>query len=64
MKAITILLVMVLSASSCGSKLNPPEMIDKTTVQGVDLDRYLGKWYEIARYPNSFEKNLVGVTGC
>jgi apolipoprotein D and lipocalin family protein len=25
----------------------------------VDLDRYLGKWYEIARYPNRFEKDCA-----
>ena len=27
-----------------------------------DLNRYLGTWYEIARFPHSFEKGLVGVT--
>lgn len=32
------------------------------TVDKVDLNRYLGKWYEIAKYPNWFEKNLAGVT--
>jgi len=37
-------------------------MIDKTTVNDLDLNRYLGTWYEIARFPHSFEKNLVGVT--
>jgi apolipoprotein D and lipocalin family protein len=26
------------------------------TVPSVDLDRYIGRWYEIARYPNSFER--------
>lgn len=36
--------------------------IDKTTVKQLDLNRYMGKWYEIARFPHSFEKNLVGVT--
>ncbi len=29
------------------------------TVPSVDLQRYLGKWYEIARYPNRFEKDCV-----
>ncbi|HBL77960.1 MAG TPA: lipocalin [Prolixibacteraceae bacterium] len=38
------------------------QMIDKTTVKELDLDRYLGTWYEIARFPHSFEKGLVGVT--
>ena len=28
-----------------------------TTVEHVDLDRYVGEWYEIARYPNRFEKD-------
>ena len=32
------------------------------TVGGVDLDRYLGKWYEIASYPAWFAKNCTGVT--
>ena len=32
------------------------------TVERVDLDRYLGKWYEIASYPAWFAKNCTGVT--
>ena len=32
------------------------------TVSDVDLERYAGTWYEIARFPHSFEKGLVGVT--
>ncbi|HTL80224.1 MAG TPA: lipocalin family protein, partial [Bacteroidia bacterium] len=27
------------------------------TVQHVDLEKYCGKWYEIASYPQTFEKN-------
>lgn len=27
----------------------------------VDLDRYVGEWYEIARMPNSYEKGCHGV---
>jgi apolipoprotein D and lipocalin family protein len=30
------------------------------TVPRVDLDRYLGRWYEIARYPNFFQRNCKG----
>jgi apolipoprotein D and lipocalin family protein len=29
------------------------------TVPAVDLDRYVGQWHEIARYPNSFERDCV-----
>lgn len=31
-------------------------------VTPFDADRYLGKWYEIARLDNRFEKNLNNVT--
>lgn len=37
-------------------------MIDKTVVKELVLEKYLGTWYEIARYDHSFERNLVGVT--
>ena len=46
----------------CNCTKSQSQMIDKTTVKELDLNRYLGKWYEIARFPHSFEKNLVGVT--
>ena len=32
------------------------------TVERVDLQRYAGKWYEIARLPVWFEEDCVGVT--
>jgi len=35
---------------------------DLPTVAKVDLKRYSGKWYEIARYPNKFQKKCVGNT--
>jgi apolipoprotein D and lipocalin family protein len=56
---IAALLVFTLFFSSCA---NQKSMIDTTTVQELDIDKYLGTWYEIARFPHSFEKDLVGVT--
>lgn len=32
------------------------------TVNALDLKQYQGKWYEIARYENHFEKGCVGAT--
>ena len=32
------------------------------TVEYVDLNRYMGKWYEIAKIPNRFQKNCIGNT--
>lgn len=53
------LMLLAITFLSC----KPSEsMIDKETVSPFHLDRFLGKWYEIARYPHSFEKGLVGVT--
>ncbi|MBU0675891.1 MAG: lipocalin family protein [Proteobacteria bacterium] len=34
--------------------LSPLTIVDK-----VDLSRYLGNWYEIARYPNRFQKGCL-----
>jgi apolipoprotein D and lipocalin family protein len=39
-------------------KLLPPV----TTAESVDLQKYLGKWYEIAAIPQSFQKKCVGNT--
>jgi len=33
-----------------------------TVVSSVDLDRYLGTWYEIASYPAWFQRNCTAVT--
>jgi apolipoprotein D and lipocalin family protein len=30
------------------------------TVARVDLERYAGRWYEVARYPNRFQKHCAG----
>ena len=35
---------------------------DLATVPRLDLPRYMGTWYEIARYPNRFERKCEGFT--
>ena len=48
---------------SCSNNKNTDmDSINNTPVTQFDLNRYLGTWYEIARFPHSFEKDLVGVT--
>ncbi len=32
------------------------------TVDHVDVQRYMGTWYEIAKFPQRFEKGMVGIT--
>ena len=39
-----------------------PGVAQRPYIKNFDLNRYLGKWYEIARFPHSFEKGLVGCT--
>jgi lipocalin len=36
--------------------------MDFSTVKELDLEQYMGTWYEIARFDHSFERGLVGVT--
>ncbi len=54
------LLFLVITSSHCTMKQEDKPL--RTTVAQVDLELYAGKWFEIARYPHSFEKGLVGVT--
>lgn len=35
------------------------ELLPPTTVDSVDLSRYVGKWYEIAKIPNRFQKKCA-----
>ncbi|WP_329904385.1 lipocalin family protein [Porphyromonas pogonae] len=44
--------------AGCGSQ-KPPKAVPVTN---FDKDRYLGKWYEIARFDFSFERNLNNTT--
>jgi lipocalin len=48
--------------TTLGCAKTSSQMIDTTTVRELDLDRYLETWYEIARFPHSFEKGMAGVT--
>ena len=42
---------------SCSTK----QETDLQTVKKVDLQRYLGDWYEIARYEHKFQKDCKNV---
>lgn len=57
MKKLFIYLSLLLFLTNCSDDMKPLK-----TVSHVEIDRYLGKWYEIARLPNSFEKGLICCT--
>ena len=51
----------IIFLSSCSvltGKIYPPLEV----VSNVDVNKYLGRWYEIARYPNWFQENCFAVT--
>jgi apolipoprotein D and lipocalin family protein len=60
LKHIVILFCTLFVFSGCQSQKTTK--MDNSTVKELDIQRYLGVWYEIARFDHSFERNLVGVT--
>lgn len=46
---------MLFGALQCGAQKFE---INRTTVNNLELKRYMGRWYEIARFDHSFERNL------
>ncbi len=55
-KIFTVIFI-ALFFSSCVNKYEP-----LPTVQKVDIQKYLGKWYEIARFEHYFEKDCKNVS--
>ncbi|NCN11546.1 MAG: lipocalin [Leptospira sp.] len=53
-------IILILSSLILGGCLGMPKNVQPVT--GFELDRYLGKWYEIARLDHSFERGLSKVT--
>ena len=63
LRRLTNFLLGALTATGCATTttarlhLAPP-----TTVSHVDLNRYLGTWYDIASFPQSFQKGCTATT--
>lgn len=53
-------LLIVLTCLSISACLGMPEKVNP--VEDFEVNRYLGKWYEIARLDHSFERGLQNVT--
>jgi len=56
-----LILIMITLSLTCLC-LGRDSEIDKTVVKDFEIERYLGKWYELARFDHRFERDLVGVT--
>ncbi len=59
LKVVLALVIIPILVIGCASteKLTMKKL---ETVPFVDLNRYVGQWFEIARYPNRFQKGCVG----
>lgn len=53
---LSLMLVSILGFVSCNCN---GQKIDNTPVKSLELARYLGDWYEIARFDHSFERGLT-----
>lgn len=53
-----ILTVFTMSILSCSAH----SRVDESPIASFDLERYMGLWYEIARYDNRFECGMTDVT--
>ncbi len=51
-----LFLLLIFGCASVSAKLSPP------MENNFQIEKYLGTWYEIARLPNWFEKDLINVT--
>lgn len=53
-----ILMVLACVVSVCGAAGAENKQVDNTPVETLDMNRYLGSWYEIARFDHWFERGL------
>jgi apolipoprotein D and lipocalin family protein len=49
-----------MKAWAASNEANPRS--DLATIPSLDLPRYLGEWYEIAKFPNRFQRKCTGFT--
>jgi len=57
MRIVLVLMMVMTAVAAAASDRSPLD-----TVSTVDLDRYLGTWYEIASYPAWFQRDCTATT--
>jgi apolipoprotein D and lipocalin family protein len=55
-----VILIAILGSSNLGAQTNDTAPVK--TISTLDVPRYLGTWYEIAKFPNWFQKKCIGNT--
>lgn len=56
-----LLAALVLGAHAPAATAEPPQPA-LTSIEALDVPRYMGTWYEIAKYPNRFQRHCAGFT--
>jgi apolipoprotein D and lipocalin family protein len=59
-RSVATALVLLLAGSAAAPPATAAAPLE--TVASVEIERYLGKWYEIASYPAWFQKNCTATT--
>ena len=59
-KKLSVAALALISSALQSACMGVPEGVD--VVDGFELDRYLGTWYEIARLDHSFERGMSDIT--
>jgi len=59
LKSTFITAVLGLASLAAGAQAPPAPL---TTIESLDVPRYMGTWYEIAKFPNAFQKKCVSAT--
>lgn len=58
-----MILILILAFIMSGTSVfGQSKAADLKTVESVDIERYTGRWYEIAKYPNKFQRSCVSDT--
>ena len=60
--AIALTGLMSLTGLNAAAQTAPAPTQPLTTIAALDVPRYLGTWYEIAKYPNWFQRKCVANT--
>jgi apolipoprotein D and lipocalin family protein len=63
---ISVVVLVAAIASACSqlpfASASSEDLAPLKTVASLDVPRYMGTWYEIAKYPNKFQKKCVAET--
>lgn len=51
-----------LTARAADAASQPPASVPLQAIAALDLPRYMGRWHELARYPNRFQRQCTGAT--